>query len=563
MLGLFLSIESSMSFRNTGYYPQLIALYKHLGVKFRTTDFSYSFSTLSPNSENTPLRGENMKTVMIYNGSSGTKGVGIPSSLFPSDLRKSEDNLSKYWAIARGYGLYFLQTLLVLFLYLRLLLFSLPIRVTIPSTVHLPFGKQVNLSQSTQSALNRLLSMTFFRPASGITLREWTLHTTPTYPAFQLLRLNVYWHRFIADVVIPLFSAVCTAGEDFIWEMPAEEILDYIWLTVGTHHYVVANGVREVASKMTGNMSKDQLHLGEPILELAHSNEDGDENPKVDIHCSNGKVYRGFSHVVFATQANHGSTLLKTYLDSCPESGPSSPALSLHKQAVQAQIDCLSSFTYCPSIVVNHTDESILPPVESDRRDLNLVRIISTSSITIEKPSSNDLCLPPTYTMATHVLPPPPRVTPLSAIKSGLATPPDTTNIYQTTNPIIPLQPESVLSVAKMERAVVSVKGKTALKELWRETWETNKETEEQVWRWGCAGQDGGILGPLQGAGALSGTRDKGEMTNTRRMPGIWICGSFAHCGIPLLEGCVVSGRNVVEQGIWVSEGVRCEESCW
>ncbi|KAK7688299.1 hypothetical protein QCA50_008670 [Cerrena zonata] len=96
-----------------GYYPQLIALYKHLGVKFRTTDFSYSFSTLSPSSTGTPLRGENMKTVMIYNGSSGTRGVGIPSSLFPRGILKAEDKLVKYWALTRGYALYFLQTLLV------------------------------------------------------------------------------------------------------------------------------------------------------------------------------------------------------------------------------------------------------------------------------------------------------------------------------------------------------------------------------------------------------------------------------------------------------------------
>ncbi|KAK7688301.1 hypothetical protein QCA50_008672 [Cerrena zonata] len=115
--------------------------------------------------------------------------------------------------------------------------------------------------------------------------------------------------------------------------------------------------------------------------------------------------------------------------------------------------------------------------------------------------------------MATHVLPPPPRPAPLSAVKSGLATPPDTTNIYQTTNPIIPLEPETILSVAKMERAVVSVKGKNALKGLWRETWETNEVAGSRLWRWGCAGQGSGVLGPLQGAGALkpSNTHDESD----------------------------------------------------
>ena len=71
----------------------------------------------------------------------------------------------------------------------------------------------------------------------------------------------------------------------------------------------------------------------------------------------------------------------------------------------------------------------------------------------------------------------------------------------------------------------------------------------EGEWSWGCAGQGGGLLEPLQGAGRL-------EDTAADCVPGIWFCGSYAYCGIPLLEGCVVSARNVVEQGIWVSEGI-------
>jgi len=51
-------------------------------------------------------------------------------------------------------------------------------------------------------------------------------------------------------------------------------------------------------------------------------------------------------------------------------------------------------------------------------------------------------------------------------------------------------------------------------------------------------------LGPLQGAMV-------GEDG-----PRIWMCGAYAYCGIPLLEGCVVSGRNVVEKGILAHEGV-------
>jgi hypothetical protein len=38
--------------------------------------------------------------------------------------------------------------------------------------------------------------------------------------------------------------------------------------------------------------------------------------------------------------------------------------------------------------------------------------------------------------------------------------------------------------------------------------------------------------------------------------PRIWACRAHAYCGIPLLEGCVVSARNVVEWGIFNHEGV-------
>lgn len=38
--------------------------------------------------------------------------------------------------------------------------------------------------------------------------------------------------------------------------------------------------------------------------------------------------------------------------------------------------------------------------------------------------------------------------------------------------------------------------------------------------------------------------------------PGVWLCGSYAHPGIPLLEACVNSALNVVENGVFAVEGV-------
>ena len=131
--------------------------------------------------------------------------------------------------------------------------------------------------------------------------------------------------------------------------------------------------------------------------------------------------------------------------------------------------------------------------------------------------------------MATHVLP-------------------KASGVYQTTNPIISPAKDSILSVARLERAIVTPESKVALGMLWSEN------QKRGGWKWGCAGQDRGVLGVLQGAGALSA--DSADAGERDKVPGIWLCGSFVHCGIPLLEGCVVSATNVVEQGIWKCEGI-------
>ena len=60
----------------------------------------------------------------------------------------------------------------------------------------------------------------------------------------------------------------------------------------------------------------------------------------------------------------------------------------------------------------------------------------------------------------------------------------------------------------------------------------------------------------MQGAGAR--TADK-----ALRTPGLWLCGSYASAGIPLLEGCVASARNVVEQGVYAAEGVPPGAAPW
>ncbi|PSS31937.1 hypothetical protein PHLCEN_2v2297 [Hermanssonia centrifuga] len=487
-----------------GYYPQLIALYKHLGVKFRQADFSYSFSTLTNLSDTLQRQ---ITTTMIYNGASGRDGVSMPSNMLPptakSSLLSAPSSLVAHLHI---YVTFMLSMFLLVVFYLRLVLFSLPIQV--PESI-----------SSSWVAFSIPLWLPFpTRPRNKcLTLREWTERTTPNNAISRWLKLDVQWQHFVKEVLVPLFSAVCTAGEDRIWNHPVEELLDYIYLTFGTHHYVVLNGVRDVVRKITTPVPPSNIHLSTPIVALVPGSPDGVSVSTVDIHCASNVVFSGFEHVILATQANHAGPLLKAYCDRLPEStSPDSSHLDHHRDLVAAQTSCLENFEYCRTIVVNHTDSTLLPSCPRNWRDLNLV-------MTTEPPlqaDASDLCLPPTYAMATHILP---------KLKG----------VYQTTNPIVPPAATTILSVAHLERAVVTICGKNALAGLWQ-------EREENKWKWGCAGSDGGRLGSLQGAGR----------SRQCRVPGIWICGSYAHCGIPLLEGCVVSARNVVEQGIWASEDV-------
>ncbi|KAL4243908.1 Zeta Carotene Desaturase and Related Oxidoreductase [Abortiporus biennis] len=551
-----------------GYYPQLIQLYKTIGIQFRQQDYSYSFSNLSFPSTSSSL--PELTTTMIYNGASGKGGVGMPSSLRSSYSGGILSSLIRTISQLRAYLHFFLSTILLLMFYLRLLFFSLPIHVTTTSSLFAWIPR---------------------RPPKDMTLQEWTKRTSPSNPLAVLFGLDARWYEFVNRILIPLFSAVCTAGEDVIWDMPIEELLDYIYLTFGTHHYVVQNGVREVAKKLTANIPSTQLHLSTSISSISLSYPSTDSRSSeytLDIHCAGGKSYEGFTHLILGTQANHAKVLLETYQESLLSSHhlphilhhpyPQEIEEDYRKQ-IEAQIECLGRFRYCKTVVLNHTDERsgiFIPGEENDRRDLNLVvmdhhqqelelKTSSTTPFSMEDPE--DICLPPTYTMATHTLPPPP---PSPLFNSHSPNHPYRwKQIYQTTNPIIPPIPSSILSIAKLERAIVNTESKKALSGLWidsppsqyTKTNPTIAITNNSWFKWGCEGMDGGALGILQGAGRPSRTYiqdkdDDSDSDNRTMMPGIWICGSYAHCGIPLLEGCVVSAKNVVEQGIWVSEGV-------
>ena len=364
---------------------------------------------------------------------------------------------------------------------------------------------------------------------------------------------------------------------------PFDLNIEYIWRTHFTSHYVVMNGVQDVVVRLTQALQPTNVHLSSTITSIR---DDPQKPSTVEIIFeqwtpSSGthsiQSVPGFHHVIFATQANSAVRILETYrLSLNPE--------SVRQEAVDAQIQCLRTFKYVPNIVVNHTDDRFLPIDQRDQRDLNFVNVPLEAApdfqqSTQDAPNGNatSFCLPPSYTMATQII--------RSSTNHGINGPNHTSSmkVYQTTNPILPPHKSTILSIVRLERAVLTPQSKLAQRDLMIE------ETESLVSWNGCpvhlpvlgiklntrdwpfifSRKRRRRLGRLQGIGKLSvqspalqrgGTekplsRESDDMSTTPA--GIWFCGSYAHPGIPLLEACVTSALNVVENGIFKVEGVE------
>ncbi|KAH9060797.1 splicing factor, Prp19-binding domain-containing protein [Lactarius vividus] len=486
------------SFRG-GYYRQLIAFYTRLGVLFRRSNYSYSFSFLNAlpshhhmeESEKEPVHQATfvIHPTFVYNGASGRAGISVPTVLKQVYATLPRRTFQRARAQFAFFSAFAFSMACLVFFFLRLQFLASPwLR-----------GKS----------------------ARELSWAEWTGRMTPRGPLARMTGLDARWRAFVQDVCVPLFSAVCTAPREDVEEHPAEEFLDYIWKTFLTHHYVVSHGMRDVVARLSSQIPASQIHVGAPATALLP---DPHAPGRVVIACGAGDnpaLHTGFDHVVLATQANHAAPLVAAYARALEEQQAVGAAACASRLGA-----CLSQFEYRKTVVINHTDNSLLPANHNDRRDLNLVSSSSPlAGFDWKSPAveASGLLLPPTYTMATHILPRPAGRAP------GVA-------ILQTTNPIIAPRPGSVLSVARLERALVTRASKAVVRSLCAE-----KDDRENV-------------GALQGAAR----REHG-----RSAAGIWVVGSYAHSGIPLLEGCVASAREIVERGVLRCEGASVHDSPW
>jgi len=445
-----------------GYYSQLIKLYKHIGVQFHQVDYTHSLSTISI-TEGRPR----ISTSIIYNGNTGLSGIGMPAK------NRDRPLLSPSFLVARIKFL--LSTLLLLLCYIRLVVLCLPI-------FH----------------------------SHGMTFGAWIERNTPRNPLLKLLGFDKSWGRLCFGILLPIFSAICTASRDEILSYPVVEILECIWAGFLEKRYVATNHVEDVVERLSQPIQ--HIHTSCPVTSVCPDIEDP---TKATLIVDSGRQrFAGFSHIVFACEATAVPPILSTFLESLPPK-------SKQKRHVQKAIECTKTFQYKTTVVVNHTDGAFLPNNPGDHRDLNLVDSVPGEHWSLNK---TKLCRDHTSTMVTQI------------IRYPMSRPGSHQVVYQTTSPMFPPRPESILSISYLERAVPTTDSKRALEGL---------SIEERKW-WKSYSKRKTILGALQGCGRSS----------DESMPGIWFCGSYASSGIPLLEGCVASAKDVVDQGILASEDI-------
>ena len=263
----------------------------------------------------------------------------------------------------------------------------------------------------------------------------------------QYLRSNHYSKTFIEDVILPSFAAICTCSYDAIRKYPAEIIIEFLadgMLFNGI--WRAKYGAEDAIQKMLQHCH--EIHCQSEIKKISNN------KAGVQLLESNGQVHQ-FDHVIIAVQANQ--------------------ALKLISDDEQHASQLLNKIPYERSEVVVHSDAKLIPNADKDRAPVNFL-----VDKQLDKPMAS-IWLNKIYPSLKNSSP-----------------------LFQTWNPTIKPDEETILGRAHFERPVVNLKSLAAIKSLNR----------------------------------LHQQRDRK----------IWYCGSYAMEGIPLLESAVQSAMRISEK---------------
>lgn len=308
--------------------------------------------------------------------------------------------------------------------------------------------------------------------------------------------LGSSFRTFASDVLVPLFSSVGTMTAEDLWTTPAHHILEYIHAGMGTSHYSLGKGesARDVARLLSDPVraqGDDHIRLGTTIKSITQ------RRGSLVLSLDDDELL--VDKLVLATPASVTRSLLLDLRPSLP------PA---EAKSLSTTIEALSDIQYRNTIVVTHRDHNVLPT--TDIKDINLV-VPPTPEASDDSPSQTPALSSPSSTTPSSTpssgpsspCPSPIRQTPyfepsasqLYTMATHLVRAPGDL-VLQTTNPVIPIDGAKILGLARLERAL-----------------------------------------PLS---------DERTLDALRGQERIFIAGSYAYPGIPLLEGCVGSARRVV-----------------
>ena len=267
-----------------------------------------------------------------------------------------------------------------------------------------------------------------------------------TFGEYLAVAKNPFDGPFLNQFLIPaLTSTVFTCPKDHLLNYPSRVVLDALQKIVNQNSPLMRTvlGSREAAKRLL--KVAHEVNFSTSVLSVH------DCETTATIRTRDG--IREFDHVIVATQANHASEMVNV---SWPDAS-----------------ELLSKFQYVDVPVVVHTDDSLMPKRKQDWSTFNFQTNVQSqeSSCTV-------------WMNRFH--------------KQW----PEASNVFHTIFPSVPINPDSMIASARLQRPIVSLESRSILESL----------------------------------KALQGDRR------------IWFVGSYATAGVPLLESAAGSSLNVSTQ---------------
>ncbi|KAI9222513.1 hypothetical protein BC828DRAFT_396688 [Blastocladiella britannica] len=284
-----------------------------------------------------------------------------------------------------------------------------------------------------------------------------------------------YSHAFVHENLLPGLAVMLSASHAQCQCLPAAAVLDCYGRPGGLGGWsLVDGGVGVACEQLIAHIPKERRRFGCPVSRIeslgegkgfvVHSIARGHDSAaesadEEDEGASpTGQTSHQFELVVLATPVSVASRLAASLAEG-PHAIPTARDLATH----------LSALTYEPVTVTVHHDQSVLPA--RSPRGVNIAFSDKDTMVTVA---------------VHHVRPMPRHVPP----------------IYQTTNPMVPIDPATVYGTWTFPRARLTIQAQDALDRVY----------------------------PMQGTG------------------GLFVVGAPMYPGIPLLEGCVASAVDVAER---------------